>query len=272
MFPVSHIWLLSPFRVWAKLNASGDVIMSGFRLFSFVPFVVGLPVLMAQGVDQEMHERCLAAADYSGCIRANTSTIPAGSVGGSQAGEECDSKGVCVAKPGNDQLGLPKVVGWFYRYKPADNTVFYWAPQSKRVPHKGQPSRYVAIETVLHHYQQPVATKPGYYSEISPAKTTCTPTYGGGKWVNGIWRQNPTGQSCTTSSAQQIWVAGTPGIPGGPRSIKTVEVRDCKDMTRASYQQGRLRGNWSKIVGSDRQNTRKVCKQGSQLDVLAMKL
>ena len=96
--------------------------------------------------------------------------------------EKCSDSGVCIAQSGQDQLGLAKVVGWSYRYNPSNNTVNYWNPEAKRVPHKGQPARYIADNNVQHYYQQPVAATPCYYRESSPAKTT---TYSGGNWVNG---------------------------------------------------------------------------------------
>ena len=145
---------------------------------------------VAQGVSKDMHERCLAAKDYLGCIQSNSgqSSGASGSTKDSASilgREKCFDTGVCIAQSGQDQLGLAKVVGWLYRYNGANNTVNYWNPEAKRVPHKGQPARYVAAT-------------PGYCREISPAKTTCTPTYSGGHWV-----------------------AGTPGTAGGPRRYST---------------------------------------------------
>ena len=99
--------------------------------------------------------------------------------------ERCWDTGVCIAQSGRDQLGLNKVVGWRYTYNPSDNTVLYWNLPPKRVPHKGQPDRYVALNFVEHYYQQPIAATPGYYREITPAKTKCKPNYSGGIWVNG---------------------------------------------------------------------------------------
>ena len=57
------------------------------------------------------------------------------------------------------------------------------------MPHKGQPARYIAENNVQHYYQQPVAATPGYYRETSPAKTTCTPTYSGGIFINGVYKK-----------------------------------------------------------------------------------
>ena len=239
--------------------------------------------LVAQGVSNDIHERCLAAKDYSGCIQSNSGHSPdvSGPTKDSASilgREKCFDDGACIAQYGRDQLGLAKVVGWIYMYNHANNTIDYWKPEAKRVPHKGQPARYVAVNYVRHYYQQPVAATPGYYREISPAKTTCTPTYNGGSWVdnkNGIstYKKNISGQTCTTSSPTKVWVAGTPGTAGGPRKLSWVEVIDCQDLTHASYFQGRLRGDWSKYVGDQAQRVQKnECSNRADLKVKTMKL
>jgi hypothetical protein len=238
---------------------------------------------VAQSVSKDTHKRCLAAKDYSGCIQSNSGQSPgvSGPTKNSTSilgREKCFDSGVCIAKSGQDQLGLPKVVGWMYSYSPAHNTVSYWSPEDKRVPHKGQPARYIAENNVRHYYQQPVAATPGYYREISPAKTTCTPTYSGTNWVNGgssghrIYKKNISGQTCTTSSATKVWVAGTPGTAGGPRKYSYVDVIDCQDLTHATYHQGRLRGNWSKYVGDEAKSIRKRCSNRANFKVNTMKL
>ena len=230
-------------------------------------------VLVAQSVDQEIHERCLSAKDYAGCVQSNQGHGPAGVLGASAGGEaggseQCSAGNVCVAKPGLDQLGLPKVVGWMYKYWPSSNVVQYWQLPPRRVPHKGQSDRYVALNYVEHFYQQPIAATPGHYVEITPKRKTCIPTYGGGTWVNGKWKPKPAGQTCTTTAATKSWVAGTPAVPGGPRSRSWVQVFDCKDKTKAQYVNGRLRGDWPSMNRRDAG----FCSKRSDLKVLNMKL
>ena len=229
--------------------------------------------LVAQAVSDDIHQRCLAASDYSGCIRSNSGAAPANPKRSNQTDqssnqEKCWRSGVCIAKPGMDQLGLNKVVGWHYFYNASNNVVRYWNIPPKRVPHKGQPDRYVALSFIEHYYQQPIAERPGYYREITPAKTECRPNYLGGTWVNGKYQKNVVGQTCTTSSPTKIWVAGTPGVPGGPRQRSWVTVTDCEDLTYADYINGKLKGKWSKLRNDDRF----VCKYRSKLEVSNMKL
>ena len=229
--------------------------------------------LVAQTVSDDIHQRCLAATDYSGCIRSNSGEPTSeakqfNETDQSPDKEKCSDTGVCIAKSGKDQLGLNKVVGWRYSYNPSSNRVLYWS-SAKRVPHKGQPDRYIALKFIEHYMQQPIAATPGYYREITPAKTECKPNYSGGTWVNGKWKQNQIGQTCTTSSPKKYWVAGTPGVPGGPTRRSWVRVMDCKDMTFASYINGKLKGNWSK---TSHKVDKDFCKNRSDFEIVNMKL
>ena len=230
-----------------------------------------LKIFLAQDVSEKIHERCLAAADYAGCIRSNSVNQP--SLGNSSSGEQCFANGFCVASSGIDQLGLPKKVGWYYKYYPENNFVRYNKPDFRRIPHKGQPSRYIAEDIIEHYYQQPTAAQPGYYKQTSPSTTNCTPNYsGGGKWVNGVFQRNYAGQTCTTSPARQSWVPGIPGTPGGPRSSSYRLVHDCKELTYGTYWSGKLKGKWKKGIGARNSFIRNVCTSSDQLQVLNMKL
>ena len=243
-------------------------------LVSHTPPLVPLSnKLVAQAVSDDIHQGCLAASDYSGCIRSISgapSANPKRSNESDQSSnqEKCASTGVCIAKPGKDQLGLNNVVGWHYFYNASDNFVRYWNVTPKRLPHKGQADRYVALSFVEHYYRQPIAATPGYYREITPAKTECRPNYLGGTWVNGKYQKNVVGQTCTTSSPTKIWVAGTPGVPGGPQKRSWVTVTNCDDLTHPAYINGKLKGNWSKVSNNDPW----VCEYRSKLEVSNMKL
>ena len=68
--------------------------------------------------------------------------------------------------------------------------------------------------------------------------------------------------------SNKIWVAGTPGVQGGPRRRSWVRVTDCKDMTLANYINGKLRGNWSKAS----KNNQDICNNRSDLEIVKMKL
>ncbi len=91
---------------------------------------------VAQAVSKDIHERCLAAKDYSGCIQSNSGQSP-GVSGPTKDSvsilgrEKCFDNGACIAQSGQDQLGMPKVAGLTYMYSPANNRVNYWNPEAK---------------------------------------------------------------------------------------------------------------------------------------------
>ena len=232
-----------------------------FELLALTPLLAGVVLssssnkaffLVAQFVNQEVHDRCLEAKDYAGCVKSNGGPSSVG-IGGSDENkdsglkENCSVDNVCVAERGTDQLGFPKVIGWTYKYSPSSNVVRYWKMPPMRVPHKGQPDRYVALNYIEHYYQRPIAATAGYYLETSPKKKACFPASGGGTWINGQWKPNSAGKKCTTTEAQKTWVPGTPAVKGGPRSRSWIQVFDCKDKTKARYVDGSLRGNWPTI-------------------------
>jgi hypothetical protein len=91
---------------------------------------------VAQAVSKDIHERCLAAKDYSGCIQSNSgqSSGVSGPTKDSVSilgREKCFDNGACIAQSGQDQLGMPKVACWTYMYSPANNRVNYWNPEAK---------------------------------------------------------------------------------------------------------------------------------------------
>ena len=67
-------------------------------------------------MSKNIHERCLAVRDHTGYIQSNSgqSSSVAGPTKGSESildREQYFDAGVCKTQSGQDQLGLPKVVG-----------------------------------------------------------------------------------------------------------------------------------------------------------------
>ena len=256
-------------EIWSNRAFSGEPDQMSFPLFNST-------TLIAQDISDDVHMRCLSAKDYSGCIQSNqpkpaeSMKLKDGEYQNSE-GEKCLSNGFCIAKPGLDQLGLPKHVGWRYKSIRNKNEVHYYFPELFRVPHRGQSDRYIAQKEFWHWYQQPTVGTPGYYRDITPAKTTCTPDYTGGfKWVDGKLKQEKSGgQTCTTTNPVKQFVPGTPATPGGPRKRASTIVIDCKDKTTARYDDnGKVIGKWKKYIG----NTSILCKNRSDFNVLNLSL
>jgi LysM repeat protein len=215
------------------------------------------------GVSSEVHERCLKASDYSGCVEIQTNGVR--SPGNSE--EICDTTGSCIARKGDDRLGLPKVVGWKYAVEP-DGAVLYfeiYGPEvltdkgqfkSKyySIPHKGQ-KRYVGRKAVYHLYDPGASSTPGRTISYGGGSTTCN-SYG-------------TSIQCNTSRPITTYIPGSPGRPAGARSVNVVQVIDCKEKTGAEYENGKnLKGDWVKLTNE----LPWACKEIETLTVLDMKL
>lgn len=216
-------------------------------------------------VDPRVHEACLKAADYMGCVNAQTNGIERTE----RKEEECDSTGACIAGKGEDRLGLPKIAGWKYTTLP-DGTVIYYeiigakkregqfASAYKYIPHK-KGKRYIGRRMVVHWYDPGAAGTPGYTTSYGGGNTTCS-SYGGYGSVQTF---------CNTSQPIKTYIPGRPGRAAGARSMSGVNVLDCKDKTSAFYEDGKnLRGNWKKVdIDIDF-----VCREIDEMPVLQMSL
>ena len=206
---------------------------------------------------QSPHERCKDARDYQGCMNyKNNSSIKNSCKPSSSIQEYCpdDYEGGCVAGGGRDRFDLKKIKGWWYK-EFEDGDVLYFNPKIFRVPHKGQPSRYIAEKQVFRYYAEPTAGTPGSYTTLGSATTNCT---GYGSTIN-----------CTTTPPTRMYIPGTSGSSGGVKSIKRTKVVDCKDSTWTFYIDGQP-SKWRK--DADKKALFSKCSKRSNLPVLEMKL
>jgi len=185
-------------------------------------------------VDPKIHKLCIEAKDYAGCVKSMNSQSESANAT-SETDEKCWGNGlerICLAKGGMDNLGMPKLIGWFYQYGAGGNIQYYEAdlertmslnePKFKRyfIPHKGQ-KRYIGLKSVNRVF---VNAKPGYSGSsttIGSASTSCS-TYGGQTF-------------CNTTPALTINI---PGRSSQPAKIDTAEgliVSDCKEQTVGVY-------------------------------------
>jgi hypothetical protein len=233
------------------------------RLSILAAFFSGLGVAGVHAeISPEIHEKCLKASDYTGCVEVQVNGVRT-----SESTEEmCDASGHCLAKKGEDRLGLPKVEGWKYRVYP-DGTVMYVEIQSPtvieggefkskfyQIPHKGQ-RRYVGRRMVIHWYDHGAAATSGHTISSGGGSTTCN-SYG-------------TSIQCNTTPGINTYIPGSAGRPAGPRSVSSLQVADCRDGTWAQYENGtRLRGDWKKIPGE----LPWACNEMDTLPVLQIRL
>ncbi len=214
-----------------------------------------------------MHEKCLKAADYAGCVKAQLGSVTIENT----LTEFCDKNGICIAGKGDDRLGLPKVTGWQYTID-RDGDVWYYESRGKEgvidgalrslyhvIPHKGE-KRYIGRRVVLHWHDPGEAPTPGRTISLGGGETICN-SY-------GIYSTTTT--RCNTTPPISTYIRGSEGRPARSRSSNRIEVVDCKENTSAVYEDGtKLRGNWTKRSYS---SPPLACNELESLPVLQMKL
>lgn len=206
---------------------------------------------------KSQHQRCKDVRDYQGCMNyKNNATAPSPKSSFTPAQDYCpdNADGWCVAGEGRDRFNMRKMKGWQYK-EFTDGDVLYIDPIAKRVPHKGQPYRYIAERQVFRYYSTPTSGTPGSYTTIGSASTNCT---GYGAMIN-----------CTTTPAPRIYNPGIPGSAGGVKSIERTMVVDCVDGTSSLYI-GNKAGKWKPV----NKNTAlfSYCEKRTTLPPLEMKL
>ena len=173
--------------------------------------------------DSDAHKECLQAKDYEGCMRFNQS-------GKSRSKSEdlCEDALCLVRTKVNDVYGLPKP--WNYMYRQLeDGRLMYWS-RFYRIPHKGQEARYIGFKRITRYDRTPEAGISGSFIGGGSASTNCT---GYGASVN-----------CTTTGSLPNYLPGRSASPGGIFNWVATQVFDCKDMTKATYQNGKLYTGW----------------------------
>lgn len=227
---------------------------------------LGLEQARAQ-VDPAIHEVCLKAADYEGCVKAQTYGISKPE----RTAEVCDKYDWCLAGKGDDRLGLPKVKGWAYKTVLTGDVVYRevdgdkvtesgtFKPLWYAIPHKGQ-KRYIGVRSVRHIYDGGALPRPGYTIQSGTRTTTCN-SYGGSDVAS---------TSCTTTPPIRTYIPGSPGRLPGIKQDFIVTVTDCVEKTRGTYEVGGgLRGKWKTLSVYEMPE---ACKAMESLPVLPMEL
>lgn len=218
-------------------------------------------------VAPEIHDKCLKAADYTGCV--NTQTYGASSP--NPEVETCDRYDFCVAKKGNDSLGLPKLTGWAYKTL-LTGDVKYMEVEGESmnsyggfkvvwyvIEHKGD-KRYIGVRSVRHWFDVGQASRPGYRQTFGPSQTSCS-----GYGSNGL-----ASFFCNTTPPISTYIPGSPGRAAGIKQDLLITVTDCVDMTRATYVAGGgLWDRWKKLSVYELPS---ACKERESLPVLPMSL
>ena len=206
--------------------------------------------------DKQVHDDCLNAKDYEGCVRVRSGA----SKNESPVADDCDENSCVIKTKGKDVFGLPKPpVGWFYLTW-QDGVGRSYFSQVSRVRHNGADDRYVAIRRIDRWYQNPQQGRAGSFSSSGSTSTSCF------DWGDSV--------SCSGSSPSLSYMPGTSSSPGGVRSKTITYVVDCKENTFAKYD-GVKKARWSKIrENSDDAVAESVLKRctDKNLSVISMRL
>jgi len=185
-------------------------------------------------VPDALHQQCLKAADYQGCIKANS-----GDSG--RSSQESSSSGV-------DRFGLPLLdKKRFIGPEPIASRsgtsadLYTDAKSFRLLKHNGSYGRYMAYETIVRFYKNPSAETPGYSVPIGGGSTSCYGSAYGNSF--GSFGSAYGSSNCYSTPPTAMYVPGSPGSAGGGMQYTNIAVLDCVDMT---YQLNR-KGRWSKI-------------------------
>jgi hypothetical protein len=195
-------------------------------------------------VPDALHQQCLKAADYQGCVKANSPI-------GTQKDEQSSGGGV-------DRFGLPVLDAKRYEADSTNgtgDTDYYTDLSSYRMLlNRGKYGRYVAWEVVVRKHVEGTAGTSGYSVPVVGARTNCFGSAYGG--THGGYGSS----NCYTSPGLSMQVPGKTGMAAGPRQITITTVLDCVDRTFQAGGKGRWK-NWSETKSTTYFES--VCKEKS---------
>ena len=190
-------------------------------------------------ISEEVREKCLAAADFEGCVRAFTERR--------------------VEQPQNqerkvDFLGKPVIEGWEMLESQENNIVWYISPDVRAINVRNTYGRYIGYGIVKRWYQEAIAGRPGTSSSTYTFGQETTQCYGSGGYA-----------SCTTTPAETFTIPGTSGTaatPAGVRQHQGYVVIDCLEETQRTFE---FSGGWGEPDSYDRGVMKTNCHRISSL-------
>jgi len=190
-------------------------------------------------ISEEVREKCLAAADFEGCVRAFTERR--------------------VEQPQNqerkvDFLGKPVIEGWEMLESQENNIVWYISPDVRAINVRNTYGRYIGYGIVKRWYQEAIAGRPGTSSSTYTFGQETTQCYGS-RWS----------ASCTTTPAETFTIPGTSGTaatPAGVRQHQGYVVIDCLEETQRTFE---FSGGWGEPDSYDRGVMKTNCHRISSL-------
>lgn len=168
-----------------------------------------------------IHDQCLKAADYSGCVKINSSRA---SHGGSS------SEGVV------DRFGLPKLDGPRFKgpdYIPGRDggiDVYLDLASIRALKSNGDYGLYIAWNEIMRFYVPAIPGQPGYSIPIAGDKINCSGSAHGS--VYGSQLSTYGSANCYTTPGIAMLVPGVNEVPGQPAEMIYKSVINCSDKTK----------------------------------------
>jgi len=173
------------------------------------------PALAEVPADPAMRKLCIGTTEIEGC-----SQVKSPSPSSAQKPDQCVGR-LCIADaPGQDQLGMEKIVGWFYVVAEDSSRINYVSRQVYRVTKNGQPARYLARPELVRYSRYPEADSSGNFQSDS-SSTSC---FDFGDPV-----------SCSKNATLGTYSPQRAVSHGEIKSESFVRVVDCKEKTYTTY-------------------------------------
>lgn len=211
-------------------------LLSGF-IFASTTFLAN--VVHAE-IPEAIHQACLKASDYQGCIKANMDKPVSESTNSGQ-----------VMGGAKDRFGLPMLDPARFKGPVPDSYggEFYLDLKSTRaLRNRGNYGRYFASEMIYRWIDAPVAPTAGYQMQTSGGSTNCYGSAYGS--LGGAYGSS----KCYSTPPTSVYIPGMAGYAGGPRQSPITYVIDCIDKT---YQVDK-KGRWVGLGGGDNNLTSKL--------------
>ena len=176
-------------------------------------------------IPKEIHQACLKASDYQGCIKANMNKPVSDSTNSGQ-----------MMNGAKDRFGLPMLDPGRFKGPVSDSYggEFYLDLKSIRaLKNSGNYGRYFAWEMVYRAIANPVAPTAGYQMQTSGGSTNCQGSAYGS--FGGAYGSS----NCYSTPPTSVFIPGMAGFAGGPRQILMTYVIDCIDQTYQVNKKGR---------------------------------
>ena len=218
--------------------------------------------------DLILHEKCLKAADYKGCVKSNKKVTK----GFNSKGDICDKNtnavdGFCLAGEGKDLLDRPKITGWIYRELPELKGNIYINPDFKQLIVNNNFGRYLTTKYIVRTFREFIPDRAPQEITIGDSKTFCTQSGLGSTYFFGDSRRGSTNYfgnlNCTTKNPEKALIGGQYGQTEGVNQNVYLSIYDCDTReysTKLLSEKNENLSEWKPVGGFSRSLLNESCE------------